>query len=69
MSKRSLDLKHPPLAKHHSVIKQPLQLTEEEKKQIEILIANCMKEASNMPRENIITFKNLYPNQKFKAIH
>lgn len=22
-----------------------------------------------MPRENIVTFKNLYPNQKFKAIH
>ena len=37
-------------------------------KNIENLIAECLREASNMPRENLVTYRNLYPNQKHKAI-
>lgn len=44
-------------------------MTDEEKASIENLIADCMKEVGNMPREPLVTYKNLYPNQKHKAIH
>lgn len=44
-------------------------MTADEELAVENLIAECLKDASNMPRENLITYKNLYPNQKFQAIH
>jgi hypothetical protein len=45
------------------------ELTPEQALAVDKLIAECLKEASAMPREQEVTFKNLYPNQKHEAIH
>ena len=49
--------------------KKQIVLTPEEQAHIDNLIASCIKESGTMQREQITTFKNLFPLQKFKAIH